>query len=104
MSTIKWFGPQVVAETKLIAGNRLIKAAFVVERSAKEKAPVNKIIGQGGRLRTSIGSEVKGLVASIGSNVNYAIYQELGTRKMAAQPYLRPALIGSLPTIRKIFG
>lgn len=28
----------------------------------------------------------------IGSNVEYAPYQELGTSKMAAQPYLRPAI------------
>ena len=28
----------------------------------------------------------------IGTNVEYAPYVELGTRKMAARPYLRPAL------------
>lgn len=28
----------------------------------------------------------------IGSNVEYAPYQELGTAKMTAQPYLRPAI------------
>lgn len=27
----------------------------------------------------------------VGSSVEYAIYQELGTSKMSAQPYLRPA-------------
>ena len=28
----------------------------------------------------------------VGSNLEYAIYQEFGTRKMAARPYLRPAI------------
>lgn len=30
--------------------------------------------------------------AYVGSAVEYAVYQEFGTRKMAAQPYLRPAI------------
>ncbi len=28
----------------------------------------------------------------VGSNTAYAVYQEFGTRKMYAQPYLRPAV------------
>ena len=28
----------------------------------------------------------------VGSNTHYAAYQEFGTRKMAAQPFLRPAI------------
>ena len=32
-----------------------------------------------------------GIEAVVGSNVEYAIYQEFGTRNKAAQPYLRPA-------------
>lgn len=28
----------------------------------------------------------------VGTNVEYAVYQEFGTSKMAAQPYLRPAV------------
>ena len=99
MSTIKWFGPQVVAETKLIAGNRLDKAGFVVERAAKGNVPVDT-----GRLRSSIESRRTGLISQIGTNVKYSLPVELGSTKSAAQPYLRPALIGALPTIRKIFG
>lgn len=32
------------------------------------------------------------LVAEIGSNVEYALYVEMGTSRMAARPFLRPAL------------
>jgi len=49
-----------------------------------------------GRLRASIGSELardaQGLHARIGSTYDVALFLELGTRKMAARPFLRPAL------------
>lgn len=45
-----------------------------------------------GRLRNSISHTVKGDTAYIGTNVFYAPYVEMGTSKMAAQPFLRPAV------------
>lgn len=49
-----------------------------------------------GRLRASItwrlGEDAIGLYADIGSAVLYAPYVELGTSRMEARPYLRPAL------------
>ena len=69
----------------------LTRAAVAVELAAKRFAPVDT-----GRLRASISHTVerdaKGPVAFVGSNVNYAIYQELGTRYQPGTPYLRPAL------------
>jgi HK97 gp10 family phage protein len=48
-----------------------------------------------GRLQASIDyvivRDAKGLVGYVGSNVEYAIYVELGTWRTSAQPYLRPA-------------
>lgn len=44
-----------------------------------------------GRLKNSISHRVKGNAAKIGSNVEYAAWVELGTCKMKAQPYLKPA-------------
>lgn len=35
-------------------------------------------------------------------DVNYAIYVELGTPRMHAQPFLRPAIEGNLSAIRQI--
>lgn len=55
--------------------------------AAKTKAPVDT-----GRLRSSISSMADGLQCEIGTNVEYAIYQEFGTYKMAAHPFLFPAL------------
>ena len=44
-----------------------------------------------GRLRNSISHEVHGDSVYIGTNVEYAVYVEKGTRKMQAYPYLKPA-------------
>lgn len=65
--------------------------AQIAETSAKSHAPVDT-----GNLRRSITHEVEvGRLyaeARIGTNVRYAIFQELGTRHHPAQPFLRPAL------------
>lgn len=60
-----------------------------------------------GRLRSSIthevkiqGNEVSGLV---GTNVEYAKYLELGTNKMAARPFLRPAVFNNKGEIIRQF-
>lgn len=69
----------------------LQRRALQVDRAAKGLCPVDT-----GRLRSSITNEIgedgDGLVATIGTNVEYAPYVELGTSKMAAQPFLLPAL------------
>ncbi len=69
----------------------LLRRGLKVERAAKRNAPVDT-----GRLRSSIGTNLghdsDGLYVEVGSEVEYALYQELGTRRMPAHPYLRPAL------------
>jgi hypothetical protein len=48
-----------------------------------------------GRLRAGIawllGRDSRGLYAQVGTNVEYGPYVELGTDRMAARPFLRPA-------------
>jgi HK97 gp10 family phage protein len=58
-----------------------------IEADAKEACPVDT-----GRLRDSLEHEVDGDTLRVGTNVEYAAYVEEGTRHMAAEPYLRPAL------------
>lgn len=69
----------------------LQRRALQVDAAAKRLCPVDT-----GRLRSSITNEIgqdgQGLVATIGTNVEYAPYIELGTSRMAAQPFLLPAL------------
>lgn len=66
----------------------LIAIGMTAETYAKENCPVDT-----GRLRNSITHEVEmgDKSAIIGTNVEYAAFVELGTSKMRARPYLRPA-------------
>ena len=66
-------------------------ATLLVQRDAKINAPVDT-----GRLRASITPEVRPfgdtIQGVVGSNVEYAPYQELGTKYMEGRFYLRRAL------------
>jgi HK97 gp10 family phage protein len=85
------------ALTSLLAGRSgpaaymLARKAVLVESAAKARCPVDT-----GRLRASItwalGGDSEGVYADIGTNVLYAPYVELGTSRMRARPFLRPAL------------
>lgn len=59
---------------------------LAAEGHAKKAAPVDT-----GRLRNSISHAADADAAYIGTNVEYAPYVELGTSKMAARPFLKPA-------------
>lgn len=80
-----------------VAGD-LLRRAIRVEAAAKNFATGNN--GgprvRTGRLRASIshaiGKDEQGLYADVGSNVEYAGFVELGTRRNRPYPYLRPAL------------
>lgn len=70
----------------------LLRRAIQVEASAKRLCPVDT-----NRLRSSIthrlSKDSRGLAADVGSNVEYAVFVELGTSRARAQPFLRPALV-----------
>jgi HK97 gp10 family phage protein len=72
-------------------GKSLARSAVKVEAAAIRLCPVDT-----GRLRSSITHQLtvdgQGLLALVGTNVEYAIFVELGTRFSPAQPFLRPAL------------
>ena len=74
-----------------------------IERMAKTKAPVDT-----GALKNSIFSAKAGdLTYKVTAPQHYAIFVEKGTRKMRAQPYLRPSLDAERPklisNLRKIY-
>lgn len=62
-----------------------------ITEDAKRYAPVDT-----GTLQESIRYAVQGkgedIELRVGSDVEYSVYVEVGTSKMSAQPYLRPAL------------
>ncbi|GIK73808.1 MAG: hypothetical protein BroJett021_27960 [Chloroflexota bacterium] len=76
----------------------LAAAAFLVERAAKVKAPVDT-----GFLRNSIQTvSVTDREAVVAVGAEYGIYQEMGTRFMRAQPFMRPALENNRERIAEI--
>lgn len=75
----------------------LYTSALLVEGSATRLAAVDT-----GRLRGSITHRINNYEALIGTNVEYAPYVELGTSRMAAQPYLEPALSNNKGNITKV--
>lgn len=93
-----------VDNTEAVKGG--LKSAFAraleriglqAEGYAKDLCPVDT-----GNLRNSITHTSDGKAAYIGTNVEYGKYVELGTVKMAAQPYLRPAAADHGETYRNI--
>lgn len=94
------------AEAKLMAfANSIVpkvseavaQGGLLVEGEAKALAPVDT-----GALRDSITSQPAGMQCDIGTNIEYAIYQEFGTYKMRAQPFLVPALVNKSDEIVRL--
>jgi HK97 gp10 family phage protein len=71
-----------------------------VQQIAKDLAPVKT-----GHLRRNILTEVTGegydVVGKVYNAVEYAMYQEFGTSRMAGNPFLRPAVIVARKSIQE---
>jgi HK97 gp10 family phage protein len=68
------------------------------ESYAKDYCPVDT-----GALRSSIHAEFpKNVLAEVIADTNYAMYVEMGTYKMAAQPYLQPAVVKIAPEVMSL--
>ena len=89
-----------VIEAKNDAIARALEAIGIqAEGDVAELAPVDT-----GRLRDSITHEVDESEEAvyIGTNVEYAAYQEYGTSRMRAHPYLKPGIMNNLETYKEI--
>lgn len=78
------------------------KAALDTERDAKTAAPVDT-----GNLRSSITTDVTdtgtSVSAEVGPTANYGLFVEVGTSRMAAQPFMGPALDRNGPLMERAF-
>ena len=68
-----------------------------VKALARQLVPVRT-----GHLQRSIYATIKEWVVNIGAEAAYALFVELGTRYMKAQPYLYPAIQEYLPMLEQI--
>ena len=70
----------------------IASAAFVIEREAKFRAPVDT-----GRLRASIHADVENVYgdepnATVSDGVEYGVFNEFGTSSRRGTPFFRPAI------------
>ena len=89
-----------VIEAKNEAIARALEAIGIqAEGDVAELAPVDT-----GRLRDSITHEVDESEEAVyvGTNVEYAVYQEYGTSKMKPHPFLKPGIMNNLETYKSI--
>ena len=89
-----------VIEAKNDAIARALEAIGIqAEGDVAELAPVDT-----GRLRDSITHETHAEEESVyvGTNVEYAAYQEYGTSRMKAHPFLKPGIMNNLETYKEI--
>lgn len=57
-----------------------------------------------GELRESIGAAVEGLKLEVGSTSKIGLWQEVGTPKIPARPFIAPAAINEIPHATKVLG
>lgn len=106
--------PQVLAALKSATRRGLEACGAMAESYAKQELSRPKPHADGsvrpnvitGRLRNSISHDVieqgEGSRMVVGTNVEYGPYLELGTRKMQAYPYLKPAVTEHTDEYRNI--
>ena len=91
LDVVKEISDEAVARALELCGARW-------ESDAKQMAPVDT-----GRLRNSIEHHPEGTdTMVVETNVEYATYQEMGTSKMKAQPYMKPSGENNVDTFKNI--
>jgi len=108
VARIVWNPGPLLSEVKTKAAQKMYQTVTVLVNEARRIVPVRT-----GYLKNSLTCEVTadGRTGFYGSfrpwagekSVEYAIYQELGTRKMAPHPYLRPPLETKREEIKRIW-
>lgn len=109
MFEVKDFTLQAIRGVKLGTEQAVLETAINVTAQAKDLAPVDTAnlkgsimwqsanqqggYGEGSSTESNkLTSPIPKGGAIVGTACEYAVYQEYGTRKMFAQPYLRPAV------------
>lgn len=108
---IKWNGDELKRAVNKATEANLHRAAITLKNEVKKaisepsppaSAPGEEPHKDTGRLRASIAHEVDGKTARVGTNVTYGKFLELGTKKMAARPFLRPTYERMKGTLKRI--
>jgi len=100
-SSFEWYPEEFIKQTEGKVDHGLDELSEMIKEEAKTQCPVKT-----GALRNSITKEVYAdeHTAYVGSDLPYSLYVELGTRKNAANPFLRRALDKAEEFLAVIFG
>jgi len=86
------------ASLRRLRETQTVAMAAAVARGARDvrDAARRELPRRSGRLARAVTIETAadGLAATVGTDLDYGTYLELGTRRMAAQPWLLPAFRG----------
>lgn len=89
-----------LAKLEVDTEDDLTRVGLRVQSAARALCPVDT-----GRLRSSIvmkrGRDGQGFYVQVGTNVHYAPYVEFGTSRMAARPFLLPAVAQATGFLRQ---
>lgn len=89
MSAVQDNSRSVIEEARRLAAEQIATFCGSMTEAAKELSPVAKV--KGGNNRDSIDYRASGLSGEIFTESGYGGWLEVGTSKMAARPYFRPA-------------
>lgn len=78
--------PEIAAKMPGLAEDAIAKVTYFTQERAMMEAPVDT-----GALRNSIMAEADETFGIVFTGIGYAAYVEFGTRKMAANPFMRRA-------------
>ncbi len=87
--------PEIIAGLEAKAAAAVAETAHEIQADAASRAPVRT-----GALRRSIVASPEGALAwVVAVGMYYGIYQEFGTYKMPAHPFLIPAALAAMPKL-----
>ena len=127
---LKWYGKKVIDTVEKVAGKRMLEAANEVRNtvletlsgsrsgrtyyvpgtrrtytaSAPGQAPAQATGELRGSVKASVETEGRTVIGKVRSESKHALPLELGTKNMAARPWLRVSLEKTMPKIRTIIG
>ena len=122
VAVVEWHGAGVLADVNALVSQRLDRAAIMVQTEARQsiRAPKSGKTRGARAIRSAPGEapasqHALGLLTSVhrdapseltrrvGTNLDYGLFLEVGTRNMAARPWLVRALLKMKPRIQRLF-
>lgn len=97
------FRVQTAARHRINRGpaSGIVYEKYVPRRTHQASAPGQPPMSDEGRLAASIESDVSGLAGWVFTRLKYGLYQEVGTKRMAARPWLLPSIEEDAPKFRE---